>query len=320
LHIHYEFEDLTEIEKAKLLDELFASPSPELAPEVGVTISTARTWALFCLIKRAVELYGHQTLGPFIISMARAPSDVLIVLLLARWAGCADELDIAPLFESVADLQAADQVLAKLFHTPAYLRHLERRGQEQMVMIGYSDSNKDGGYLAANWALYLAQESITAVCAGHNLQLTLFHGRGGTVARGGGPANRAIRAQPPGTIQGRFRMTVQGETIASHFSNPAIAHRNLEQLVSYLRAEERNYRLVIAAAGLSAALPGVAASLVSLPVIGIPLVAGALSGMDALMSILQLPRGVPVATMGIGKQGVINAVLLAERMLKMPRP
>jgi 5-(carboxyamino)imidazole ribonucleotide mutase len=98
------------------------------------------------------------------------------------------------------------------------------------------------------------------------------------------------------------------------------AHRNLEQLVAFLKAEEPNFRLVIAAAGLAAALPGVAASLVSLPVIGIPLVAGALSGMDALMAILQLPRGVPVATMGIGKQGVINAVLLAERMLKMPRP
>jgi phosphoribosylaminoimidazole carboxylase PurE protein len=98
------------------------------------------------------------------------------------------------------------------------------------------------------------------------------------------------------------------------------AHRNLEQLVTYLRAEESSFRLVIAAAGLSAALPGVVASLVSLPVIGIPLVAGALSGIDALMSILQLPRGVPVATMGIGKQGVINAVLLAERMLKMSRP
>ena len=97
------------------------------------------------------------------------------------------------------------------------------------------------------------------------------------------------------------------------------AHRNLEELVAYLRAEEGGFRLVIAAAGLSAALPGVVASLVSLPVIGIPLVAGALSGMDALMSILQLPRGVPVATMGIGKQGVLNAVLLAERMLKMPR-
>lgn len=97
------------------------------------------------------------------------------------------------------------------------------------------------------------------------------------------------------------------------------AHRNLEQLVAFLRAEEANYRIVIAAAGLSAALPGVVASLVKLPVIGIPLVAGSLSGMDALLSILQLPRGAPVATMGIGKQGVLNAVLLAERILKVPK-
>ena len=97
------------------------------------------------------------------------------------------------------------------------------------------------------------------------------------------------------------------------------AHRNLEQLVAFLKQEEAGYRLVIAAAGLSAALPGVVASLVKLPVIGIPLAAGALSGVDALLSILQLPRGVPVATMGIGKQGVLNAVLLAERILKLPR-
>ena len=97
------------------------------------------------------------------------------------------------------------------------------------------------------------------------------------------------------------------------------AHRNLRELVSFLEAEEPNYRLVISAAGLSAALPGVVASLVKLPVIGVPLAAGSLSGIDALLSILQLPRGVPVATMGIGKQGVLNAVLLAERILKTPR-
>ncbi len=97
------------------------------------------------------------------------------------------------------------------------------------------------------------------------------------------------------------------------------AHRDLEKLLAFLKAEESGYRLVIAAAGLSAALPGVVASLVKLPVIGIPLVAGALSGIDALLSILQLPRGVPVATMGVGKQGVLNAVLLAERMLRMPK-
>jgi phosphoenolpyruvate carboxylase len=231
LHIHYEFEAAAEDEKAALLGKLFTSPPPELAANVGVTPATARTWELFRLIGRAARLYGPQTLGPFIISMARAPSDVLIVLLLAHWAGCADGLDIVPLFERVADLQVANQVLSDLFRTLAYREHLQRRGGEQMVMIGYSDSNKDGGYLAASWALYQAQETITATCDEHGIRLTLFHGRGGTVARGGGPANRAIRAQPPGTLRGHFRMTVQGETIAAHFANPAIAHRNLEQMV-----------------------------------------------------------------------------------------
>ena len=101
-----------------------------------------------------------------------------------------------------------------------------------MVMIGYSDSNKDGGYLTANWALYQAQEQIAAVCRQHGIALTLFHGRGGTVARGGGPANRAIRAQPPGTVAGRFRLTEQGEIIAARYANPDIAHRHLEQIVN----------------------------------------------------------------------------------------
>ena len=99
-------------------------------------------------------------------------------------------------------------------------------------MLGYSDSVKDSGYLAANWALYQAQENIARGCREHDVQLTLFHGRGGSVARGGGPANRAIRAQPPGTINGRFRMTEQGETITSRYANPDLAHRHLEQIVS----------------------------------------------------------------------------------------
>jgi phosphoenolpyruvate carboxylase len=101
-----------------------------------------------------------------------------------------------------------------------------------MVMIGYSDSNKDSGYLASNWSLYRGQEAISQVCEKYGVSLTLFHGRGGTIARGGGPANRAIRAQPPGTIQGRFRLTEQGEVIAARYSNPLIAHRHLEQIVS----------------------------------------------------------------------------------------
>ena len=126
----------------------------------------------------------------------------------------------------------APRILTELFSLDVYRAHLARCNGEQTVMIGYSDSNKDGGYLAANWALYRAQENIAQVCREHGIKLTLFHGRGGTVARGGGPANRAIRAQPPGTINGRFRMTEQGETIASKYGNPDLAHRHLEQIVS----------------------------------------------------------------------------------------
>src|SRR4029450_8364894 len=177
-------------------------------------------------------IYGRASLGPFVISMTRGPADVLTVLLLARWAAADAGRAIVPLFETVDDLDAAPGILEALFRLPVYRAHLAGGGDEQMVMIGYSDSNKDGGYLAANWALYRAQEAIARVCAEHGVRPTLFHGRGGTGARGGGPAGRAIRAQPPGTVRGRFRLTEQGETIASRYSDPALAHRHLEQIVS----------------------------------------------------------------------------------------
>ena len=164
--------------------------------------------------------------------MTRGPSDVLTALLLARWAGCAEGLDIVPLFETLADLEAAPTILCDLFSLDVYRGHVTGCGDCQTVMIGYSDSNKDGGYLAANWALYQAQARIADVCRQFGITLTLFHGRGGTVARGGGPANRAIRAQPPGTVDGRFRVTEQGETIAARYLDPDLAHRHLEQIVS----------------------------------------------------------------------------------------
>jgi phosphoenolpyruvate carboxylase len=130
------------------------------------------------------------------------------------------------------DLDAAPRILQELFGLEIYRQHLASCQGEQMVMIGYSDSNKDGGYLSANWALYQAQENIAQVCREQAVKPTLFHGRGGTVARGGGPAHRAIRAQPAGTVAGRFRITEQGETIASRYADPVLAHRHLEQIVS----------------------------------------------------------------------------------------
>jgi phosphoenolpyruvate carboxylase len=160
-----------------------------------------------------------------------------------RWACCSDGLPIVPLFETLEDLAAAPQILKELFSLELYRGHLATCGNEQIVMIGYSDSNKDGGYLAANWALYQAQEEIARVCREQSVKLTLFHGRGGTVARGGGPANRAIRAQPAGTVEGRFRVTEQGETIASRYADRDLAHRHLEQIVSaVILASAKNAR------------------------------------------------------------------------------
>jgi phosphoenolpyruvate carboxylase len=231
LRLALDFEDEPPEQRLALLELLLSTPAPVLAPHPGMTPATAETWALFQLIARARQLYGSALWGPFIISMTRQPADILAVLLLARWSGCADGLQIVPLFETIADLEAAPRILKELFSLDAYRRHLETCQNEQIVMIGYSDSNKDGGYLTANWALYQAQESIGWVCQEHGVKMTLFHGRGGTVARGGGPANRAIRAQPPGTLNGRFRLTEQGEIISSRYANPALAHRHLEQIV-----------------------------------------------------------------------------------------
>jgi phosphoenolpyruvate carboxylase len=228
------FAEWDEGARAQRLVELLGEEPPK-ATEVAAAAredSAAETWRLFRLLARAQSVYGRPALGPFIISMTRGPADVLATLLLVRWAGGAAGRPIVPLFETLDDLDAAPRILEALFRLPVYRAHVAGCGDEQMVMIGYSDSNKDGGYLAANSALYRAQEAITRVCADHGVTLTLFHGRGGTVARGGGPAGRAIRAQPPGTVRGRFRLTEQGETIGSRYADPALAHRHLEQIVS----------------------------------------------------------------------------------------
>ncbi|MFQ5409887.1 MAG: phosphoenolpyruvate carboxylase, partial [Anaerolineales bacterium] len=232
LEITPAFTESDPTEQMAVLSKLLDEPPPQLADHPGVTRETAETWALFQLLARARNVYGRALLGPVIISMTKSAADALSVLLLARWTGCSDGLDIAPLFETLADLAAAPEVLRTLFALPAYRAHLAACGDSQTVMIGYSDSNKDGGFLAANWALYEAQERIATVCRAHGIRLTLFHGRGGTVARGGGPSNRAIRAQPPGTVDGRFRVTVQGETISARFLNPRLGRRHLEQTIN----------------------------------------------------------------------------------------
>jgi phosphoenolpyruvate carboxylase len=232
LGIESNFEHLPDSERTLLLTRLLGQPSPELSQHPGVTSATAETWSLFQLISRVSNVYGREMLGAVVISMAHSTADVLTVLLLARWAGCTYVPPIAPLFESIEDLKDAPRVLQALFDCEPYREYLSAHQNEQMVMIGYSDSNKDGGYLMANWSLYQAQEEITRVAKENNVKLTIFHGRGGTIARGGGPASRAIRSQPAGSVNGRFRLTEQGEIIASRYANPQLAHRHLEQIAS----------------------------------------------------------------------------------------
>lgn len=232
LKIESDFDNLPNKKRTELLIRLLNESIPNLSKHPGVTSESAETWALFQLIARTCDIYGKELLGPIVISMTHAAADVLTVLLLAKWAGCKTIPQIVPLFESVKDLKDASAILESLFTLKAYQEHLQTHHNEQMVMIGYSDSNKDGGYLMANWSLYEAQEAITQIAKKHHIKLSIFHGRGGTIARGGGPANNAIRAQPVGSINGKFRVTEQGEIIASRYANPALAHRHLEQIVS----------------------------------------------------------------------------------------
>jgi len=173
------------------------------------------------------EVVAQQTpeaLGSYVISMASKPSDVLNVILLLREAGMANPMRVVPLFETLDDLRGAPDSMAALYNVDWYRDYCEGR---QEVMIGYSDSSKDAGQMMAAWAQYQAQEQLTQVASDHGVHLTLFHGRGGTVGRGGGPANRAILSQPPGSVNGSFRITEQGEMIRFKFGLPRLAEQSL---------------------------------------------------------------------------------------------
>jgi phosphoenolpyruvate carboxylase len=173
-----------------------------------------------------------------VISMATNVSDVLEVAVLLKEAGLLHpregklDLDIVPLFETIEDLRNCGAVMDALLGTPGYARFLESRGRIQEVMLGYSDSNKDGGFLTSGWELYKAEIALVEVFRRHDIGIRLFHGRGGSVGRGGGPSYQAILAQPPGAVQGAIRITEQGEVIASKYSNPELGRRNIETLAA----------------------------------------------------------------------------------------
>jgi len=227
---------LSEKEKTALLNRLLESATFPSIPSSELSDLARETLALFQLLHRIREV-DPQALGYYLISMAHGPSDVLETLWLSGLAGLYrplegfSGLDIAPLFETIEDLERAPVVLEALLTTPAYRRHLQVRGNRQLVQLGYSDSTKDGGYLTANWALYRAQRALTTVAKRHGVQLTFFHGRGGAVGRGGGPTHRAILGLPPDAVDGRIRLTEQGEVIFDRFAHPVIAWRYLEQVI-----------------------------------------------------------------------------------------
>jgi phosphoenolpyruvate carboxylase len=214
---------LVEDEKRQVLVDALSTAarldSGALAALSGPTRNVVDPLVLAREVRSAI---GAEALGIYIISMTNGLSDILEVELLQAFAGSA--LPIAPLFETLDDLERAPAVLADLFalagHRPAH----------QHVMLGYSDSNKDCGYITANWALFKAQETISQVCRGAGVSLTLFHGRGGSIARGGGPAAKAILAQPAGLRDGGIRVTEQGEVLSTRYHDPDLAHRILEQM------------------------------------------------------------------------------------------
>ena len=174
---------------------------------------------------KVVAAQPAEALGSYVISMASSPSDVLTVILLLKEAGIQHNMGVVPLFETLDDLSGANEAIDALLSIPWYLSYCNKA---QQVMIGYSDSAKDAGQMAAAWAQYQAQESLVAVAKKHDVKLTLFHGRGGTVGRGGGPANRAILSQPPGSVAGSFRITEQGEMIRFKFGMPTVAKQSLK--------------------------------------------------------------------------------------------
>ena len=191
---------------------------------------------VFAAIATGLREYGPQALGSLIISMVEGPSDVLAALVLMRHAGIGlaglPTLPLVPLFETVEDLDRAQTTMAPLYEQPIYAAQLAECSHRQEIMLGYSDSAKDGGFLASQWELYSAQERLLADADARGIELRFFHGRGGSTSRGGARTHRAILAQPTGSIRGRMRLTEQGEVISQRYSHPELALRSLEQTIS----------------------------------------------------------------------------------------
>ncbi len=230
--------DAGEGARLSLLRTELASERLLAVPQLPYSEETASELAILGAAVEGRRLHGGDAIRHCVISKTNAVSDLLEQAMLLKEAGLLHpreprlDLDIVPLFETIDDLRRCGDVMDRLLSVPEYRRLLPSRGDVQEVMLGYSDSNKDGGYLTSIWELYKAQVALVGTCRRHGVALRLFHGRGGSVGRGGGPSYHAVLAQPPGAVRGAIRVTEQGEVIAAKYSNAEVGRRNLETLAA----------------------------------------------------------------------------------------
>ena len=242
LDLPFQYDQMSEEQKIEWLIEELDTKRPLIPSDVNWSKSTEETFCVFKMVKRLQEEFGSRICHSYVISMSHSASDLLEVLLLAKEMGLLDKnssqskLLVVPLFETVEDLKRAPEVMDKLFQLDLYRSLLPKVGESfkplQELMLGYSDSNKDSGFLSSNWEIHRAQIALQNLSSKNNIVLRLFHGRGGSVGRGGGPAYQAILAQPSGTLKGRIKITEQGEVLASKYSLPELALYNLETVIT----------------------------------------------------------------------------------------